>query len=265
MFEKVPKKPLQKLLKLSDNKPVEFYGEVYRSEFSERKGKGSMPVFLKKPRKAISFPEDHGVDNDGCESVSYDAGKPLLRGIKKVLKKNFDVDVVDTYGSECKCTVNIHPLPNDKVGIKLTTNQNYTKHEGGSSFDNNYPIPARFWNILPSGFEAEVGSYSGNNDDGQYDTQDVGAEVEEAFMVGISEVMPNLKLKDKKASFKLFADWLSRLEDRFLEREAHPNFNNEGSRGTVWAEFNNRQVRLSTTVRDGEFVNGEDEVYEEII
>ena len=265
MFEKVPKKPLQKLLKLSDNKPVEFYGEVYRSDYPEDFGKTNNYKKLEKPRKAISFPEDHGVDNDGCESVSYDAGKPLLRGIKKVLKKNFDVDVVDTYGSECKCTVNIHPLPNDKVGIKLTTNQNYTKHEGGSSFDNNYPIPARFWNIIPSGFEAKVGSYSGMNDDGQYDTQDVGAEVKEAFMVGISEVMPNLKLKDKKANLKLFTDWLSRLEDRFLEREAHPNFNNEGSRGEVWAEFNNRQVGLSTIVRNGEFVNGEDEVYEEII
>ena len=265
MFEKVPKKPLQKLLKLSDNKPVEFYGEVYRSEYPEDFGKADNYTKLKKPRKAISFPEDHGVDENERMSVSYEDGKPLLRGIKKVLKKNFDVDVVNTYGSECKCTVNIHPLSNDKVGIKLTTNQNYTKHEGGFSFENNYPIPARFWNIIPSGFEAKVGSYSGNNDDGQYDTQDVGYEVEEAFMVGISEVMPNLKLKEKEASFKLFADWLSRLEDRFLEREAHPNFNNEGARGEVWAEFNNRQVDLSTTVRDGEFVNGEDEVYEEII
>jgi hypothetical protein len=264
MFEKVPKKPLQKLLKLSDNEPVEFYGEVYRSEYSERKGK-KMPVLLKKLRKAISFPEDHGEDNDGNMLVSYENGKPLLRGIKKVLKKNFDVDVVDTFGSECKCRVIISSLPNDKVGIKLKTNQNYTKHEGGTTFVNNYSIPARFWNILPSGFEAKVGSYSGNNDDGQYDTQDVGYEVEEAFMVGISEVMPNLKLKDKKASFKLFEDWLSRTEDRFLERTAQPNFNNEGSRGEVWAEFNNRQVELSTTVRDGEFIEGEDEVYEEII
>ena len=265
MFEKVPKKPLQKLLKLSDNKPVEFYGEVYRTEYPEDFGKANNYTKLKKPRKAISFPEDHGVDENGGSVVSYEDGKPLLRGIKKVLKKNFDVDVVNTYGSECKCTVNIHPLSNDKVGIKLTTNQNYTKHEGGFSFENNYPIPARFWNIIPSGFEAKVGSYSGNNDDGQYDTQDVGDKVKDAFMVGISEVMPNLKLKDKKANLKLFTDWLSRLEDRFLERTAHPNFNNEGSRGEVWAEFNNRQARLSTIVRNGEFVNGEDEVYEEII
>ena len=259
---------------LSDGAPVEFYGEVYRSEYPENFGKTNNYTKLKKPRKAISFPEDHATydvekcnidHHDGNGTIEYKKLKPLLRGIKDVLKKNFDVDVVDTFGSACKCRVIISSLPNDKVGIKLKTNQNHTEHEGGTTFDNNYPIPARFWNIISSGFEAEVGSYSGMNDDGQYDTQDVGYEVKEAFMIGISEVMPNLKLKDKKESFKLFADWLSRLEDRFIEREAHPNFNNEGSRGTVWAEFNNRQVRLSTTVRDGEFIEGEDEVYEEII
>ena len=87
MFEKVPKKPLQKLLKLSDNKPVEFYGEVYRSDYPEDFGKTNNYKKLEKPRKAISFPEDHGEDNDGNMLVSYEDGKPLLRGIKKVLKK----------------------------------------------------------------------------------------------------------------------------------------------------------------------------------
>jgi|TARA_B100001245_G_C22871527_1_gene419092 hypothetical protein len=259
MFEKIPKKPLQKLLKLSGNEPVEFYGEVYKSIYGRNHT-------YKKPIKMISFPEDHGVDDGENVLIDYKDGKPLLKDIKKILKNNFDVDVDDTYRSQCVCTVKISGKPNDKIGIKLKTNQNYTDYsEVTEEHDESYSIPARFWNILPNGFKAIIGTYSGMNDDGQYNTQDIGTKTKDAFMIGISEIMPNLKLKYKKENLKIFEEWLTRTEDRFLERTARPNFNNEGSRGTVFALFGNRHVQLSTGIRDGEFIKGADNMYEEII